>query len=91
MSKMAGWPFRDFSLNPKCVALSSAMVAAYWYLPCKYDQNANRSAAAIAVASYVGLAWYDYYYNCSDKMKPGFISPVTRWIKPPIEAGVYGG
>ena len=83
---MGGWPFREFSLNPKCVVYSTAMVSAYWYLPCKYDRNAYQSAAAIAIASYVSLAWYDHYYNCSNKMRPGVLHPVTRWIKPPIES-----
>ena len=62
---MAGWPFRDFYLDPKCVVFSSAMVAAYWYLPCKYDANAYTSAAFIALASYWGLAWYDDTYHCT--------------------------
>ena len=88
---MAGWPFDKLALNPKCLALSGAMVTAYWYLPCRYDQNAYRSAAFIATASYVGLAWYDYYYDCSVKMKPGLIAPFTKFMKPPIKRGVYGG
>lgn len=89
---MAGWPFTDtFALNPKCLVFSGAMVAAYWYLPCKYDAAAYRSAAFIATASYIGLAWYDYSYDCSNKMKPGAISVMSRHFKPPLANGVYGG
>lgn len=89
---MAGWPFTDeFALNPKCLAFSSVLVLAYWYLPCRYDQNAYRSAAFIASAGYIGLAWYDHYYDCSNKMKPGAISVFSKHFKPPIVNGVYGG
>lgn len=89
---MAGWPFTDqLALNPKCLIFSSAMVLAYWYLPCKYDENAYTSAAFIASASYVGLAWYDHYYDCSNKMKPGAVSVISQYFKPAIVDGVYGG
>ena len=88
---MAGWPFDEFALNPKCLVFSGAMVAAYWYLPCKYDQNAYTSAAFIATASYVGLAWYDYTYDCKYKMRPGAVSVVSKYFKPPLYNGVYGG
>jgi len=88
---MAGWPFDDFALNPKCLAFSGALVAAYMYLPCKYDRNWPVSVAVIATASYVGLAWYDYAYDCNTKMRPGAISVVSKYFKPPLRNGVYGG
>ena len=88
---MAGWPFAELALNPKCLALSSALVAAYWYLPCKYDRNAYSAAALVAVSSYVGLAWYDYAYGCENKMRPGAVAPLTAPFKPPVRRGVYGG
>lgn len=88
---MAGWPFDEFALNPKCLAFSGMMVGAYWYLPCKYDRNAYKSAAFISLASYIGLAWYDYAYDCTNKMKPGAIAPFTKYFKPDIRGGVYGG
>ena len=88
---MAGWPFDDFALNPKCLAFSGAMVGAYMTLPCRFDRDWLRSVTFIALASYVGLAWYDYAYDASDKMRPGAISVFTKHIKPPLRNGRYGG
>ena len=61
---MAGWPFGDFYLDPKCVAFSGGVVLAYMYLPCRYDPNWVITASGLAVASYLGLAWYDDTYGC---------------------------
>jgi len=89
---MAGWPFDDFALNPKCAALSTFLVGGYFYLPCKYDRHAWRTAALIAVGSYTALAWYDYAYACEMKMRPGALSVLTSPLKPPVGVdGTYGG
>jgi len=88
---MAGWPFDTFALNPKCLVFSGTMVGAYFVLPCKYDPNPFTTAAFIATASYIGLAWYDYAYDCRNKSRPGAISVFTAPFKPAIRNGVYGG
>ena len=68
------------------------MVTAYFVLPCKYDPNPLTTATFIAMASYIGLAWYDYAYDCKNKSRPGaFISTFTAPFKPAINNGVYGG
>lgn len=81
----------DFTANPKCIAFSALNVLAYMYLPCRYDPNWQYSVAGIAMASYVGMAWYDATYNCNRKLRPGFISPLSGHFKPTIRNGVYGG
>ena len=78
---------QDFALNPKCLAVSSALVGAYFILPCRCDANKARvwgTAALIASASYVGLAWYDHFYDCEDKMKSGALRPLYAPFKPPV-------
>lgn len=69
---MAGGVFvdRPFHLNPKCVVFSLLLIAAYWTLPPKNPFM----AAAIFVVAYVGLAWYDHAYDCSNKMYGGRLS-----------------
>ena len=88
---MAGFPFAPFAFNIKCIVFSGAMVAAYMYLPCRFDRNWRASVSFIALASYVGLAWYDHVYDCDVKMRPGLIAPLTRYLKPALKGGVYGG
>lgn len=81
---MAGgiYPGRPFSFNIKCVIFSAAVAGGYWYLPPK-------SLAVLAFlvwAPYIAMAWYDYAYDCRDKLSPTVV-PFGRllWLpfKPP--------
>jgi hypothetical protein len=88
---MAGWPFGELALNPKCLVFSGGMVWAYMYLPCRFDRHWRFSVALIALGSYVGLAWYDAMYGCSVKMRQGITGALTGPLKPAAVGGVYGG
>lgn len=85
---MAGWPFDELALNPKCVVFSGSVVAAYMYLPCRYDRNWLVTASALGVGSYFALAWYDHMYSCNNKMRPGLfaslpvVGPLYTALKP---------
>lgn len=67
---MAG--LRHFALNPKCVVISTALGAFYWYLPPKNW----KVLLGILVGSYFGVAWYDELYGVPPdrRLQPGFLS-----------------
>ena len=78
--------------NPKCVAVSGVLVGAYWLLAPRDRTVAG--AAAIAVFSYAGLAWYDKAYDCDDRLRSfgGLFGQVTAPLKPAVDAhGQYTG
>ena len=66
---MAGGIFVDqpFHLNPKCLLFSAIIMALYWVSPAKKNVYL---LPVIFILSYVGMAWYDYKYNC-DQMYSG--------------------
>ena len=39
----------------------------------------------LAMAAYVFMAWYDYIYDCNDKLGPTLLGALIGWAKP------YGG
>jgi hypothetical protein len=39
----------------------------------------------LAMAAYVLMAWYDYIYDCNDKLGPTLLGGLIGWAKP------YGG
>lgn len=72
---MAGGIFtsRAFELNIKCVVFAAIMILLYvWLVP-----NPNYFLIPIIyIVSYVALAWYDYFYNCEQRLYSGTgISP----------------
>jgi len=42
-------------------------------------------AFILAMTAYVLMAWYDYIYDCNDKLGPTFFGALIGWFKP------YGG
>ena len=79
---------RPFAFNTKCLVLSGALGAGYWFLPPKNWYVLG----GIVVGSYVGLAWYDELYDCRDRLRVGVLTPFTKWMKPAIdpETQTYG-
>ena len=74
---MAGGIFTNqpFYANPKCIVISFIFMAIYWFW---------RSTArywimlpVIFVVTYVLIAWYDYVYDCSQKMFSGTMTPMA--------------
>ena len=81
---MAGgiFPGHPFALNIKCIVFTIALAAGYWFLPPK-----NLYILIFLIwFPYIALAWYDYSYDCRDKLKPTLV-PFGRYIwlpfKPP--------
>jgi hypothetical protein len=79
----------SIQLNPKCVVISTALGMGYWLLP-----HDNRAVFyAILIGSYVGIAWYDEFFDCSDRLS--IDSPLGNsfgWLKPApnYETRTYG-
>jgi hypothetical protein len=76
----------QFKLNPKCVLISGALVLGYWTLP---KERNLLGAVLVGTGSYVGVAYYDHYFECSDRLS--IDNPISQWfpfvssLKPPID------
>jgi len=69
-------------LNPKCLAFSAFVLVIYWMPhPTAY---AHKIVAAflLACVAYVLMAWYDYWYDCNDRLKPTLLGWMWGWAKP---------
>ena len=89
---MAGGIFghQAFVLNPKCVAFSFLVILLFFYRP-PVDMTRIGivvTIAALFVASYVSMAWYDYYFECRIDPLQKSQSPlsVTEKLKPPVHS-----
>ena len=72
-------------LNPKCLVFSAFVLGVYWMPhPVAYAHKVVM-AFLLACAAYVLMAWYDYIYDCNDKLGPTFFGGLIGWMKP------YGG
>jgi hypothetical protein len=83
---MAGGIFegRPFALNIKCVIFTLVVAGGYWYSPPK-----NKYILLFLLwLPYVSMAWYDYAYNCKDKMQPTLF-PFGRYIFLPFKPQGY--
>jgi UDP-N-acetylmuramyl pentapeptide phosphotransferase/UDP-N-acetylglucosamine-1-phosphate transferase len=72
-------------LNIKCIIFGFVLVSVYWLPHPKYIQHQYITSFLLVMAGYVMLAWYDYLYDCTDKMGPTFFGALLGWAKP------YGG
>ena len=83
---MAGgiFPGRPFSFNIKCIIFTIVLAAGYWYLPPK-----NLWVLAFLIwFPYIALAWYDWSYNCQDKLQPTIV-PFGRYVWLPFKPPGY--
>ncbi len=83
---MAGgiFPGAPFKFNIKCVIFSLAIAGGYWYLPPK-----NFWVLFFLIwFPYIALAWYDYSYNCRDKLGPTVV-PFGRYFWLPFKPQGY--
>lgn len=83
---MAGGIFtnRPFEPNPKCIVFSIILMLLYWFLP---RNNNIFMLPVIFVFAYVGMAWYDYLYDCQEKMytgKYGIAGTIDSIFKPQL-------
>ncbi len=78
------FPNRPFALNIKCIIFTLAIAGGYWYLPHK-----NIYVLILLLwLPYIAMAWYDYHYDCKDKMQPTLI-PFGRKIFLPFKPEGY--
>lgn len=83
---MAGgiFPGRPFAWNIKCIIFTMFIAGGYWYLPPK-----NIFVLIFLLwLPYVALAWYDYSYNCQDKIMPTLF-PFGRQLFLPFKPAGY--
>lgn len=84
--RMSGglFPGRPFRFNLKCVLFSLFLALGYWFAPHK-----NKWILAFLVwFPYIALAWYDYSYNCQDKIQPTVV-PFGRYMWLPFKPQGY--
>ena len=84
---MAGGLFgRPFAANPKCVAFSLIVIALFIANPSGLGGIGKVvSCVALFVIAYVGMAWYDYYFDCQAVPLERGKGP-TSALKPPAPA-----
>jgi hypothetical protein len=68
----------------KCVVFSALLSGGYWFLPHK-----NLLVLAFLIwAPYIAMAWYDYAYDCRDKLQPTLV-PFGRRLWLPFKPEGY--
>ena len=84
---MAGgiFPGYPFTLNIKCIIFSFIVMILYSYSPPTLSIIPTLFVYFIIfVISYVSLAWYDYYYGCSQLPLQRSTRGITQHFKPPV-------
>lgn len=78
------FPSRPFAWNIKCIIFTAIIAGGYWYLPPK-----NILVLLFLLWSpYIAMAWYDYSYDCKDKLQPTIV-PFGRYIWLPFKPPGY--
>ena len=69
-------------LNEKCIVFSIIIIIIF-YLPKPKSIGHNIvMVALLATSAYISLAWYDYIYNCNDKLGPTIFGWLSKSFKP---------
>ena len=69
-------------LNEKCIAFSIFVIAVYFLPHQKYWQHEVVFVFVLATFAYVLMAWYDYTYDCNDRLGPTLLGWMSMWFKP---------
>jgi hypothetical protein len=83
---MAGgiFPGKPFEFNLKCVIISLLLAGGYWTSPHK-----NIWVLFFLLwFPYIAIAWYDYMYDCQNKIQPTIV-PFGRYIWLPFKPQGY--
>ena len=83
---MAGgiFPGAPFTFNIKCVIFSAMLAGGYWFLPHK-----NPFVLFFLLwFPYIAMAWYDYMYECRNKLGPTIV-PFGRFMWLPFKPPQY--
>ena len=79
------FPEYPFTLNVKCIIFSFIVMILYSFSPPKFSIIPTFFVYFIIfVISYVSLAWYDYYYGCSQLPLQRSSVGITQYFKPPV-------
>ena len=70
-------------VNEKCLVFSAFVLAVYFLPHPKLWQHTVIAGFVLACLAYVTLAWYDYIYDCNDKLRPTILGWMWGWAKPP--------
>ena len=77
------------SLNLKCIIFALIIVCVY-FLPHPPTIAHNIVMLfLLTVSGYVGLAWYDVMYDCTDHLKPTYLGWLSKWFKPAKYSETY--
>ncbi len=77
-----GYPF---TLNIKCIIFSLIIMLIYTFKPPSLSLPVSLLIYfLIFVVSYVAMAWYDYYYGCSQLPLQRSNIGITHHLKPPV-------
>ena len=69
-------------LNPKCLVFSAFVLFVYWSPQPKGLYWGVFVSFWLAFAAYVLMAWYDYWYDCTDRFGPTFLGYLSGFLKP---------
>uniref|UniRef100_A0A6C0JNH7 Uncharacterized protein n=1 Tax=viral metagenome TaxID=1070528 RepID=A0A6C0JNH7_9ZZZZ len=69
-------------LNPKCLVFSGFVLMVYWLPHPKAFAHKCVAAFLLATAAYIALAWYDYIYDCTDRLGPTLLGWMSGFFKP---------
>jgi hypothetical protein len=69
-------------LNPKCLVFSGFVLMVYWLPHPKAFAHKFVAAFLLATAAYIALAWYDYIYDCTDRLGPTLLGWMSGFFKP---------
>lgn len=83
---MAGgiFPGAPFKFNIKCVVFTALLSGGYWFLP-------HRNLFVLFFLlwfPYIAMAWYDYMYECRNKLGPTIV-PFGRYMWLPFKPPGY--
>ena len=69
-------------LNPKCLVFSAFVLAVYWLPHPKPLAHRILMAFFLATLAYVILAWYDFIFDCNDRLGPTLLGWMSKPFKP---------
>jgi hypothetical protein len=69
-------------INEKCIAFAVFILFIFYMPHPKAWQHEVVLAFVLAMTAYVLMAWYDYIYDCNDKLGPTLLGALIGWAKP---------
>jgi hypothetical protein len=72
-------------VNEKCLVFAAFVLFVFYMPHPKAWEHQIVLAFVLAMTAYVLMAWYDYIYDCNDKLGPTLFGALIGWAKP------YGG